>query len=125
MFFVVALLAVAAAAAGPVYLAAADQSVLAHVVVPPAPQATGLEVNEQPGHPVLEATFRRAVGLEQRSPNGRRFFGQAIYTSIAPAEIVDSGQSVIALADVVNRSGDCPELSIASGTARVAHASSR
>ena len=49
VFLIVALLAVAAATAGPIYLAAADQSVLEHVVVPPAPDLTGLVVNEQPG----------------------------------------------------------------------------
>ena len=64
VFFIVALLAVAAATAGPVYLAAAKQSVLAHVVVPATAESTGLVVNEQAGQPVSEARFEHALATQ-------------------------------------------------------------
>ena len=80
VFFVVALAAVAAATAGPIYLAAADQSVLAHVVVPPVPEATGLVINEQPGQPVSEPSFAKAVAVRARSSSGVEFFGRPILT---------------------------------------------
>jgi hypothetical protein len=115
VFFVVALLAVAAATAGPVYLGAADQSVLAHVVVPPPPESTGLIVNEQPGHPVSAANFDLAVERQARSSAGRSFFEEPIYTAIAAADLLSSSGSEIAVADAVARSGQCTQLVFTSG----------
>jgi hypothetical protein len=112
---VVALLAVAAATAGPVYLAAADQSVLEHVVVPAEPHLTGLVVNEQPGQPVTRARFLRALGDLPRSPTGRRFFLRPIYSEVAGASVISSTGSDLAVADVVARSGDCQHLDFVLG----------
>ena len=114
VFFVVALLAVAAATAGPVYLSAADQSVLAHVVVPPAPESTGLAVNEQPGRPVPEATFRQALEDLARSPSGGDF-ERPVYVAIAPVTVLSASGVAVAVADVVSRSGDCAHLVFVSG----------
>ena len=114
VFFVVALAAVAAATAGPIYLAAADQSVLAHVVVPPVPEATGLVINEQPGQPVSEPSFAKAVAVRARSSSGVEFFGRPILTAVARAGIESSG-SEVAVADLVSRSGECRELVFARG----------
>jgi len=115
VFFGVALLAVAAATAGPVYLAAADQSVLEHVVVPPPPEQTGLVATEQPGQPISEATFRRAFAVLPRSPSGRRFFGQPIYTAIARAGVMSRSGKTLAVADLVARSLVCRHVVFASG----------
>jgi hypothetical protein len=115
VFFIVALLAVAAATAGPIYLAAADQSVLEHVVIPPPPAATGLVANEQPGQPIAETAFRQGFGDLPRSPTGRAFFAAPIYSEIAGAQILSSSGQVLATADVVARSGDCLHLIFVSG----------
>jgi hypothetical protein len=114
VFFVVALLAVAAATAGPVYLAAANQSVLAHVVVPPAPESTGLAVNELPGAPVPQATFLQAFKDLARSPSGR-YFEKPVYTAIAPVTLLSGSGAALAVADAVSRTSDCGHLVFVSG----------
>ncbi len=115
VFLIVALLAVAAATAGPIYLAAADQSVLEHVVVPPAPDLTGLVVNEQPGQIVSRASFLKALRDLPRSPSGRPFFSTPISTEIAGAKLVSSSGNDLAVLDVVARSEDCQHLALLQG----------
>lgn len=119
VFFAIALLAVAAATGGPVYLAAADQSVLEHVVVPPAPEATGLVGTEQPGQAMTQAAFRRTFAVLARSPSGRRFFERPIFTELAAGEVLTrpgTRAKVIAIADVVARSSACQHLVFVAGT---------
>ncbi len=106
--------AVAAATAGPVYLSAADQSVLAHVIVPLGPESTGLVANELPGHPVSEATFVRAFTQLAHSSSGR-YFERPIYTAIASANLLAPSGTVVAVADVVSRSEDCAKLVFVAG----------
>ena len=118
VFFAIALLAVAAATGGPVYLAAADQSVLEHVVVPAAPEAIGLVATEQPGQAVTQAAFRRNFATLPRSPSGRVFFERPIYTELAGSEILSRARKPrpIAVADVVSRSSFCQHLVFAAGS---------
>lgn len=115
VFFVVAFSAVAAATAGPVYLAAADQSVLTHVVVPLPPYSTGLIVNQQPGQAVSEASFEHALVFKSRSPSGQAFFAKPIFTALAGAGILSASGGELAVADVVSRSGDCQRLAFVHG----------
>ena len=103
VFCLVAVLAVAAATAGPVYLAAADQAVLEHVVIPPPPDATGLFANPQPGlHPTL-AQVREDLGALPRSPSGRPFFDRAIFTEITESTILGLAGHPLAVSEVVSR----------------------
>jgi putative ABC transport system permease protein len=133
VFFLVALLAVAAAAAGPVYLPAADQSVLEHVVLANPPESTGMVVDEQPGQSLSQATFRKDLSALPRSPSGRPFFESPIYIAIAAAQVLLQPQQEthggehkpkpgaqapagpLAVVDVVSRSGACANLVFTEG----------
>jgi hypothetical protein len=116
VFFAIAVMAVAAATAGPVYLAAANQSVLEHVVIPPGPESTGLTALEQPGQALSQAAFRSQFAALPRSPSGRRYFGQPIYTAIANAEVVSPAGAVLDIADFVARSLVCRHIALSSGS---------
>ena len=115
VFCIVALLAVAAATAGPVYLAAADQSVLEHVLVPAPPVATGLLVNPQPGLYVSYAAVRQDLRVLPRSPTGRPFFARPIFTEIAGSQILARSGHPVTVSDIVSRSQVCMHLVFARG----------
>ena len=115
VFCLVALLAVAAATAGPVYLAAADQSVLEHVVIPPPPDATGLLVNPQPGLHTSLAQVREDLRALPRSSSGRPFFGRVIFAEIAESTILGPAGDPLAVSDMVSRSQVCAHLAFTRG----------
>jgi len=116
VFFTIAVLAVAAATAGPVYLAAANQSVLDHVLIPSSVQSTGLVAFEEPGQSMTQAAFRSHFVALPRSPSGRRYFGQPIYTAIANAEALAPSGAVLDRADFVARSLVCRHVVFSGGS---------
>ena len=115
VFFLIALLAVAAATGGPVYLAAADQSVLQHVVAPVAPEDTGLVATALPGQGLSQTALRQAFAVLPRSPSGRRYFESPIYTEDAAGVLLSKQQKPTAVADVIARSSDCRHLVFVAG----------
>ncbi|MGH9305207.1 MAG: hypothetical protein ACRDZ5_12500, partial [Acidimicrobiales bacterium] len=114
-FLAVAIVAVAAATAGPVYLASADQSVLTNVLSPAPPEKTGLVVAPQPGSAMRLPVLERAVSGLPRSPDNRPWWARPIYTEIIGVSARAAGRTQAVSGDLVWRSLICRHLHMTAG----------
>ncbi|MGH9292364.1 MAG: FtsX-like permease family protein [Acidimicrobiales bacterium] len=113
-FFAVAIVSVAAATAGPIYLAAADQSVLTNVLSPAPPEAKGLVVSPQPGTVSSLTALVRALHALPASPEGRAWWARPVYSEdLGTTASLGGGQAVAA--DLDWRSGICHHIVLRSG----------
>jgi hypothetical protein len=118
VFLLVAVAAVTAATAGPIYLAAADQSVTYATLSTVVPSADGIAL--QPVQGVTggsTADLERAIGElpggSGTAPTDR--YGPAIVTVDVSAELLDPTSRQKVAVDIESRTGVCAELDIVAG----------
>ncbi|MGH9297079.1 MAG: FtsX-like permease family protein, partial [Acidimicrobiales bacterium] len=109
VFFLVGAAAVAAASAGPIYLAAADQSVVNDVLAAAPPASKGLTLTALAGTSasITPGTLR---SLASKVPGGTGSTGRTRFGSPLLTVDVSSGA-----AEVVSRTGVCQQLKMISG----------
>lgn len=120
VFLSVAIVSVAAAAAGPIYLAAADQSVLqAHLAGPP-PELLGYTVAAAPGGPSLSVAELAAITTTiPGGSGGKNRFAPALITEDLPAATRDPASGNSDGLDLEARTGVCRELTFTAGSCPV------
>ena len=110
---IVAAVGVFAAASGPVFVHAADQSILEERLAAGSP-ANGLSLipsgRNGPG------SLRSAIAAVPRSPSGAAAFGTPIISTAAQIDVVSAVDGQPFVADLVSRTGMCDDLRFVGGT---------
>ena len=110
---IVAAAAVFAAASGPIYVHAADQSILDARLLAGAP-GTGLSIIPSGAHPLR--SLRRAISNVPTSPSGAAAFGKPIVSADTQVTTDSMSDGQPFSADLVSRTGVCAYLHVTSGT---------
>lgn len=117
VFFVVAVATLAAAVAGPTYLAAADQSVLQAQLASQTPPALGYTIAAAPG--VASPSVAKLEVLASAIPGGSgpgRLYGSPLITSVVSGRLNDRLTETVDPIAFLARSGVCQQVSFAAGT---------
>ncbi len=110
---VVATVCVFAAASGPIFVPAADQSIFEERLAAGAP-GNGLTL--VPSRPDGPGSLRRAIAAVPRSPSGAAAFGAPVTTTVAQVRVVSTVDGQPFVADLESRTGMCADLGLAGGS---------
>ena len=105
--------AVFAAASGPIYVHAADQSILDARLLAGAP-GTGLTIIPSGSQPLR--SLRRATSAVPKAPSGAAAFGRPIVSTDVEVTTVSTRDGQPFVTDLVSRTGVCGYLHVISGT---------
>jgi putative ABC transport system permease protein len=119
MFLSVGVAAVAAASAGPIYLASADQSVLQNVLGNASVVSSGLTLSPPTGTAFIR--LQKLSQLAARAPGGsgnssRDRYGPAIVTVDVSAQLLSPVSGLFDGVDLISRTGVCSQVHIVSGS---------
>ncbi len=116
-FFVVAVVAVVAAVAGPLYLTATDQAIVSNALTGATPENAGVSITDLAGHITppseLLADAASVPGGVGTSSSDR--FESPILTTLLPADAYSPVSGRPDILDLVSRTGACEEVPIVAG----------
>ena len=116
VFLVVAVATVAAAVAGPTYLAAADQSVLQVRLLHEPPSELGYTISAASGVATASATRLEAIAAEIPGGSGPgKRYGPALITMDLAANVYDRLTHLTDPIDLLARSGVCQQIRFSAG----------
>jgi hypothetical protein len=117
VFLGVGVAAVAAAAAGPIYLASADQSVLQSQLASQPAYVTGVTISSAPGAPAPSPATLTNLALEAPGGSGGKSsrFGAPIVTLDVSAIVFSRATQLDDGIELISRTDDCAALRIVAG----------